>query len=151
MAVRRAKKSAKVSQSSESTVRAFVDVPGRYAGSVMGLMAHVLEPGGDAVADTIEALRERIGRPPTGVIVTNVAPNSRAAKAGMKRGDILLKYDGTEIDKSETLKSLAEGASQSKKVAIEGNRGADRLRLTAQGGRLGITVAGFADAAQTRN
>jgi PDZ domain len=123
---------------------ALVEVPGRLAASTMrliealGIIEGSKEKADDSLRKaikTLEALRNR-----GGVLVTNIGPNSQAAKAGMARGDILLQYDGIMVQKSEALEDLSERTSSSKTVTIRGLRGEKKLRLEVSGGRLGITV-----------
>jgi PDZ domain len=80
-----------------------------------------------------------------GLIVTNIAPGSQGASAGLARGDVLLRYDGMELDSAGTLKHLTkrhtQGAGVSKTVTIEAARGAEDVSFEVHGGRLGITVS----------
>jgi len=79
-----------------------------------------------------------------GLIVTNIGPGSQAARAGMARGDVLLRYDGVELDGAGMLRHLAkrhtQGASVSKTIAIEAARGSKDVSFEVHGGCLGITV-----------
>jgi serine protease Do len=42
----------------------------------------------------------------TGVLVAGVAPNSPAQKAGLQRGDVIQKVDGTDVDTSQTVQKM---------------------------------------------
>ena len=79
-----------------------------------------------------------------GLLVTNVGPSSRAATAGIERGDVLLRYDGVPLENAEQLTSLegvpAQGEAP-RQVALEAVRGAREMTLTVAAGRLGITVS----------
>jgi hypothetical protein len=79
-----------------------------------------------------------------GLIVTNIGPASQGARAGMARGDVLLRYAGVELDSAGTLRHLikrhTQGAELSKTVIVEAVRGSEDLSFEVCGGRLGITV-----------
>jgi membrane-associated protease RseP (regulator of RpoE activity) len=81
----------------------------------------------------------------SGLMVTNVGPHSEAARSGMRRGDVLLRYDGQELDQVATLRRLtsayAQGASAQKRIAIEAARGTDDVVFDVSGGKLGITLS----------
>lgn len=106
---------------------ALVEVPGAWVPAVVGLMKLAAE------------------HPHTGLLVTNVGPRSRAAVAGIARGDLLLKYDGVQLDKASTLKRLVrrgpEGLDPSHRVAIEAIRGGKHVRFEVVRNRLGITAS----------
>jgi serine protease Do len=51
-----------------------------------------------------------------GAIVADVTPNSPAAKAGIKQGDVILKYNGHEIDKLHDLPLLVADTQANSKV-----------------------------------
>jgi hypothetical protein len=108
---------------------ALVEVPGEWARAVISLIRM-----SDEYRDT-------------GLIITNIAPGSQAARAGMARGDVLLRYDGVELDRVDTLRHLTkrhtQGAEVSKHVVIEATRGAREMSFKIFGGRLGITVSAF--------
>jgi hypothetical protein len=75
-----------------------------------------------------------------GLLVTNVGPGSRAAIAGIARGDVLLRYDGVQLNNAETLTRIADDETRGH-VAVEVLRGADELTFKVAGGRLGVTVS----------
>ena len=56
---------------------------------------------------------------PAGALVASVSENSPAAKAGIKPGDIILKFDGKEIDTMRTLPKLVAQTKVGKKVTIK--------------------------------
>ena len=71
---------------------------------------------------------------PKGALVRGVEPNSPAAKAGVEPGDIILKFDGKEIDKSVDLPRLVGNTKPGNKSAMTVfRRGSQR--------ELAITVA----------
>lgn len=71
---------------------------------------------------------------PRGALVRGVEPNSPAAKAGVEPGDIVLKFDGKEIDKSVDLPRLVGNTKPGNKSSMTVfRRGAQR--------ELAITVA----------
>ncbi|MCS7215548.1 MAG: DegQ family serine endoprotease [Thermodesulfovibrio sp.] len=62
---------------------------------------------GIMVQDLTAELAEKFGlKEPTGVIVTDVTKQSPAYRAGLRRGDIILEYDGKVISESAILKNL---------------------------------------------
>jgi serine protease Do len=71
---------------------------------------------------------------PKGALVRGVEPNSPAAKAGVEPGDIILKFDGREIDKSVDLPRLVGNTKPGNKSSMTVfRRGSQR--------ELSITVA----------
>jgi hypothetical protein len=104
----------------------FVEVPGEWAPAIFSLVRISKE------------YRDN------GLIVTNIGPRSQAAKAGMARGDVLLRYDGVEVDSTNTLKRLtmgySRGVASSKAVSIDAVRGSDDVSFEVAKGPLGITV-----------
>jgi serine protease Do len=52
-----------------------------------------------------------------------VVPGSPAARAGVARGDVILKFDGVAIDDAERLRWLSANAGVGKKVTLHLRRG----------------------------
>lgn len=57
-----------------------------------------------------------------GVLVTMVMPGGAAAKAGIKKGDVILSVDGTPCDEPETLISKVKGTDPGKTINVEYRR-----------------------------
>ena len=83
----------------------FVEVPGEWAHAVFALVK------------ISEEHRHN------GLIVTNIGPGSQGTRAGMARGDVLLRYEGVELDSTRTLRHLTkrhtQGAGLSKTVTLD--------------------------------
>jgi hypothetical protein len=104
-----------------------VEVPGKWVHSVVSL---------------IRASEEH---PHAGLLVTNIGPGSQAARAGMMQGDVLLRYEGQELDNVVTLRRLTkaytQGAAARKQIRIEAARGSHDVAFEVRGGHLGITIS----------
>jgi C-terminal processing protease CtpA/Prc len=65
-----------------------------------------------------------------GLIVESVFPDSPAAKAGVKEGDILLKIDEKElVDIDQLMKAVQEAGKEDKELSIAIARGEEKLTL----------------------
>ncbi len=64
---------------------------------------------------------------PTGVIVTEVYPNTAAAKAGLKRGDVIIGLSGVDVVDESGLKYLAATKSPGENIVFEYYRGGRKL------------------------
>ena len=106
---------------------ALVEVPGEWEQALIAL---------------IEASAEHRH---TGLMVTNIGPGSQAAKAGMATGDVLLRYNGVQLDDVDTLRGLTKGRSYDAaapgKAIIEAVRGSQEVQFEVSGGPLGITIS----------
>jgi serine protease Do len=67
---------------------------------------------------------------PRGALVRGVEPNSPAAKAGVEPGDIILRFDGKEIDKSVDLPRLVGNTRPGNKSTITVFRRGGQKELT---------------------
>ena len=61
---------------------------------------------------------------PSGALVGIVVPGSPAQRAGIARGDVILKFDGVEIDDAERLRWMSANAGVGKKIMLHVKRGA---------------------------
>jgi S1-C subfamily serine protease len=72
----------------------------------------------------------------TGILVVNVVPNTPAQKAGIRRGDVIVKIENKPIADSSELQSIVEktGINQPLKLTVQ--RGDSKLDLTVQTAQL---------------
>ena len=56
---------------------------------------------------------------PTGVLVADLIPFSPAERGGMKRGDVIRRFDGVEISSMETLPKQVASIKPGKSVNVE--------------------------------
>jgi serine protease Do len=59
-----------------------------------------------------------------GVLVSDVEPGGPAEKAGLRRGDVILKIDGQRVDSTGKLRNLIAAGGAGKKVSVEFQRDA---------------------------
>jgi serine protease Do len=59
----------------------------------------------------------------SGALVGLVVPGSPAARGGIARGDVIVKFDGVEIDDAERLRWLSANAGVGKKITLRVRRG----------------------------
>jgi len=71
-----------------------------------------------------------------GVIVVRVLPNTPAATAGIRRGDVITQIDGETITKAEQLQSLVENSKLGQNLRVEVMRGAQKKILQVRPGEL---------------
>jgi Do/DeqQ family serine protease len=65
-----------------------------------------------------------------GVLVMRVVPNSPAAKAGIRRGDVILQIDGQVITSAEQLQNLVENTSLGQLLQVRVQRGSQTQQLS---------------------
>ena len=74
---------------------------------------------GVAIQDVTSDLAKSFGLKNTeGALVSDVTPDSPAARAGLARGDIVVKYNGTHIESAHQLPALVAGTEIGKTVPI---------------------------------
>jgi S1-C subfamily serine protease len=108
-----------------------------------------------SAADGIVVIRTALGGPSAmalprepGILVVGVLPDSPAAKAGLKRGDILLKVDDKEVDGPAELVAAVEGRAAGETVKLTVRHGDEERVLSATAGAegtvpfLGLVPAG---------
>ena len=75
---------------------------------------------GVTVQDLNQALAESFGlKKPDGALIANVAPNSAAAAAGLKSGDVITEVNGEPVVRSGALSSLIGLAAPGEKVKLK--------------------------------
>jgi len=75
--------------------------------------------------------------PDHGLLVNVVIPGSNAATHGLKRGDVLLAYNGMALNKKDDLKAVAEGE---KPIVVDVWRDGRSLRRDLAPGKLGVVL-----------
>jgi serine protease Do len=75
---------------------------------------------GVAIQDVNEELARTLNvTPRLGVLISDVTPDGPAAKAGIKRGDIVTAIDGVKTNETAHLRNLVSLAGKGKKVRVE--------------------------------
>lgn len=90
---------------------------GRILRGYLGIQARPSTPGGEDV---------------NGVVVDDVVPNSPAAEANLKRGDVIQKFNGHTVRNITELRSLVSQVELNKKVDLELTRNGSPLKMTAE-------------------
>jgi PDZ domain len=110
--------------------------------------AHAEQNAGKEVAwlglsaeESSDALASQLGlQPGEGLLVTYVATNSPAAKAGLQKNDLLVEMDGQKLVLPEQLRKLVRMRKEGDKVVLTYYRGGKKQNTTAT---LGKTKAGL--------
>jgi serine protease Do len=85
---------------------------------------------GVKIGEITGPLAEHLGVVPnSGVIVSEVLPNSPAAKAKFQDGDIIQSFSGTKIDNPHQLQELVERAPMGSKKTVDILRGGEKVSL----------------------
>jgi S1-C subfamily serine protease len=71
-----------------------------------------------------------------GVLVMQVAPNSPAASAGLRRGDIIVAIDGQPVTKAEQLQKVVENSRIGQSLQFKVQRGEQIQQLSVRPGEL---------------
>ncbi|QIC62056.1 Do family serine endopeptidase [Acinetobacter schindleri] len=68
---------------------------------------------------------------PEGSLLTQIAPNSPAAKAGLQAGDVILKYNGTDISRTSELLNYLNRSAPKQQIQLEVLRDDKRRNINA--------------------
>lgn len=79
---------------------------------------------------------------PSGALVADVTKDSPAEKAGLKRGDIIIEFDGKKIDDYHTLPSTVASTPVGKKAKVKIIREGKQMELTVNVGEMPPEVSG---------
>ena len=82
----------------------------------------------DRTPSSRQGVAIRVERSGEDVVITAVAAGSRAARAGLRVGDLLLRLDGEDVLSAGTARSILRGSEGS--VRVEVGRGQRRVRRT---------------------
>jgi len=77
-----------------------------------------------------------------GIVVIKVIPDSPAAKAGLRAGDVIMKIGGKEAASAEVIQQAVEESKVGENLAIELRRQGQTLDLSIQPGILPTQQAG---------
>jgi serine protease Do len=90
---------------------------GRIIRGYLGIQARPVTPGGPQ---------------PDGVIIDDVLPNSPAAQANLKRGDVIRKFNSQNVRTITELRTLVSHVELNKKAELEITRNGSTMKLTAE-------------------
>ncbi|HER34601.1 MAG TPA: PDZ domain-containing protein [Halothiobacillaceae bacterium] len=76
-----------------------------------------------------------------GALVGDVSPDGPADKAGIQRGDVIVKFNGKDIKNAVDLRNAVAAASPGKKVELEVERDGHRKTLEVKPGERPVNVA----------
>lgn len=86
-----------------------------------------------------ESYLEATGQP-TSVPVTEVAPDSAGALAGIVEGDEIVSYNGERVYDIQTLRSLTSQGAEGETVSVEVLRDGSTVSMTLPTGTIGVTT-----------
>jgi Tfp pilus assembly protein PilF len=95
----------------------------------------------DPVFNTPKVATQPALVPPGGVLLTAVVPGSPAAKAGLRAGDVLLRYQGTPLKTPTDLRPQDPSPDAKARMVVEVWRAGETLLVEAAPGPLGAALA----------
>jgi serine protease Do len=88
---------------------------------------------GVAVQEVTQQIAAEFGlKKPGGALIVEVSPRSPAAKAGLRRGDIIVRYGDEEIGEATALRKLIAGTPINKKVPLTVWRDKKTIQVTVE-------------------
>lgn len=115
-----------------------------------GVMDQILKHGrvirgylGVTIQDLSEALAEQFGvKTMQGALVSSVAPDSPAERAGLRRGDVIIEFNGQKVNDSTELKNMVGLTPPGTKVSLKLIRNGKEQTVTVELGELREAGAG---------
>ncbi len=98
---------------------------------------------GVSIQNVDQDLADALKLPSTeGVLISDVGPDSPAAKGGLKRGDVILKLDGKKVDSTGMLRNLVAEAGANVKAHLDILRSGKPMALDVMLGEMPASMAG---------
>jgi serine protease Do len=94
-----------------------------------GYLGISIQPLNDDLADSLGVAHNR------GEFVQSVVPGQAAANAGIQPGDVIIKVDGKEVTRDQSLSFIVANVAPGKRIPVELIRNGRRLTVTAVVGR----------------
>lgn len=101
-----------------------------YGTTRRGWLGVGIQPVTDAIAESLGLV------PASGALVSMVYDGSPASEAGLRSGDVILRFDGSDVENSRRLPFMVARAEVNKRVKIEIWRDGERLVLQVHLGEL---------------
>jgi serine protease Do len=98
---------------------------------------------GVVIQELTPDLAKQFNLPDTnGALVSQVNPGSPAARAGLKSGDVIIRFNGHEVSDTRGLRNLVAATAPGTQVPVEAFRNGERQTFTLTVGKLSNVVAG---------
>src|SRR5690606_2032950 len=92
---------------------------------------------GVAIQDITPELAEALNLDQTtGVLISDVSTGSPADRAGLERGDIIIRLNGTDVSSAGELRNLVAAAGAGNHIRLEIQRNNENKNITAELGEL---------------
>ena len=102
--------------------------------------------------EVISEIRESIGlKEKGGVLVASVRQGTPASRAGLKEGDVILKFDGKKVKDVEFFREIVAETPPGKKVKIVVFRNGKKIKLTVKIGKYPAEIASTKDEIEKEN
>lgn len=76
-----------------------------------------------------------------GILIMDVVPDSQGAKAGLSRGDIIIRYGANTINSVDKFGKLATNTTTETRIELTCLRNGSTIKVTLAGGKVGVVLA----------